>query len=191
MNVIEQLLDFLNELDQDLFQEIESLSKEELAWQPAPQSNNIGVTVWHFSRWLDLLAVRALQNRPASEEQWFVRGWAKQTGYDPRGIGAHGLGALTGYSWEEVLQVPSLSAAELLAYFTQSKEQLAQHLRRMPAEQLSQPAPGLGNKRTAYEWIKPVLKGCFWHIGEIQAIKAIRAQAPHLQAGKTSAQSSL
>ena len=176
MTDIEVLIDFLDDLERDVHREIETLSYDDLVWQPALKSNNIGVTVWHFSRWLDLLTVRALQNRPAEEEQWHICGWASQTGYDPRGIGSHGFGAITGYSWEEVQKVPNLSAQDLLKYFIQVKNALCQHLREMPAEHLHQLALGLGGKRTAYEWIKPVLKGCIWHIGEIQAIKAMKAQ---------------
>ena len=175
---LEVLIDFLDDLERDVHQEIESLSYDDLLWQPAPKSNNISRTVWHFSRWLDLLTVRALQNRPAEEEQWHVGGWVDQTGYDPRGIGAHGFGAITGYTWEEVQKVPNLSAPELLEYFTQAKSALRQHLQEMPAQQLHQPTPGLGRKRTVYQWIQPILKGCFWHIGEIQAIKAMKAQVP-------------
>ena len=43
-------------------------------------------------------------------------------------------------------------------------------------EPLHQPVEGLGRKRMAYEWLRPVPEGCFWHIGEIQALKAIKAQ---------------
>lgn len=178
MTDIEVLIDFLDDLEQDVRREIETLSYDDLVWQPTPTSNNIGVTVWHVSCWLDLLTVRALQNRPAEEEQWHICGWASQTGYDPRGIGAHGFGAITGYSWEEVQKVPYLSAQDLLKYFMQAKDALCQQLREMPAEHLHQPAPGLGGVRTVYQWIQPVLKGCIGHVGEIQAIKAMKAQLP-------------
>ena len=176
MNAIEQLIDFLDELERDVNHEVRPLSSNELTWQPAARSNNISVTVWHFSRWLDILTVQALQNRPADSELWHKNGWASHTGYDPRGIGAYGLGAITGFSWDEVKQVPQLTTEQLLAYFSQTKSALTEHLQQMSSDQLTQPAAGLGGSRTNYEWIKAVLKGCFWHIGEIQALKAIKAQ---------------
>ncbi|MBO0783083.1 MAG: hypothetical protein J2P37_30070 [Ktedonobacteraceae bacterium] len=45
------------------------LSREELTWQPDTESNSIGSTVYHFSRWLDALTVRVCEGRSTSEEQ--------------------------------------------------------------------------------------------------------------------------
>src|SRR5260370_30284396 len=104
------------------------LSPTELAWRPDAQGNSIGVTVWHYSRWLDLLVVRFLQNRSAGEEQWHTQGWATRTGYDPRGIGFAGLGAITGYTQEEVAAIPQMSGEELLAYLDQACTVLRQYL---------------------------------------------------------------
>ena len=137
MNDIELLAEWVEDFAHDVRSEIEDLSPEDLAWQTDPQANSIGVTVWHVSRWLDLLTVRALQNRSPEEEQWHTEGWAAKTGYDPRGIGYRGLGAITGYTWEEVQAIPPLSADE---------------------------------------WVKLILKGCLWHLGEIQALKVMKAR---------------
>jgi hypothetical protein len=72
-------------------EQIADLTAEELAFQPDPQGNSIGVTVWHFSRWLDVVG-RAFAGQPASGELWHTGGWAARTGYDPTGIGDQGLG---------------------------------------------------------------------------------------------------
>jgi len=93
-----------------------------------------------------------------------------------------GLGAVTGYTWEEVQAIPSLSAEELLAYLDQACHALSQHLLTMSPEALHQSVPGLGDQRTAYEWVKPVLKGCLGHLGEIQALKAMKARKIALEA---------
>src|SRR5687768_6054291 len=94
MNANEVLADLVQTLATWLRDELGELAPEALAWQPDPQGNGIGVTVWHVSRWLDLLAVQILQARPAADEQWQTQGWATRTGYDPRRIGYRGLGAL-------------------------------------------------------------------------------------------------
>jgi hypothetical protein len=167
------LEDWVQKLAGQVRQEVERLSPEELNWQPDAEANSIGVTIWHFSRWLDLLKVRALENRPPSEEQWFTRGWSERTGYDPRGLGYAGLGALTGYTPEEVRRVPQLSGAEVLSYLDQVSGALREHLSRLPEEALGRAALGFDGRRTAYDWITSILMGCFGHLGEIEALKAM------------------
>src|SRR5262245_23677040 len=174
MRDVELLADLVAKLARDVHAEIAELSPEELAWQPDPEANHIGVTVWHFSRWLDMLAVQALANLPAAEELWQTRGWAAQTGYDPRGIGYRGLGLLTGYTQAEVAAVPHLSAGQLLEYLEQVSGALRERLLGMPSEALDLATPGLGGKRTVYDLLTSILMGCFGHLGEIEAIKAMR-----------------
>jgi hypothetical protein len=177
MRDVELLADLIEKLGRDVRAEIAELSPEELTWQPDPEANDIGVTVWHFSRWLDMLAAQALANRPAGEELWQTRGWAARTGYDPRGIGYLGLGLLTGYTQAEVAAVPRLTAGQLLEYLEQAGGALREQLLAMPSEALYRPTPGLGGKRTVYDLLTSILMGCFGHVGEIEALKAMRERA--------------
>ena len=177
MRDVELLADLVAKLARDVHAEIAELSPEGLAWQPDPEANNIGVTVWHFSRWLDMLAVQALANRSAAEELWQTRGWAARTGYDPRGIGYLGLGLLTGYTQAEVAAVPQLTAGHLLEYLDQACGALRERLLGLPSEALYQPTPGLGGKRKVYDLLTSILMGCFGHVGEIEALKAMRERA--------------
>src|SRR5260221_11844804 len=101
---------------------VAGLSREELTWQPDAEGNSIGIIVWHFSRWLDVLTVRVYGGPPALEEQWFKRGWAQKTGYDPRGMGYLGLGALTGYTWAGVRAVPFVEEMDLIRELVQVSE---------------------------------------------------------------------
>jgi hypothetical protein len=182
MRDVEILADLAQRLAADVRAEIAALSPEELAWRPDPEANSMGITVWHFSRWLDLLVVRALENRPAEEEQWHTRGWAARTGYDPRGIGYQGLGAITGYTQEEVAAIPVLSATELLTYLEHVCTALQQYLLAQEPDGLYQPALGFESRRTVYEWIKGPLLGSFGHLGEIEALKAMHARQQRMLA---------
>jgi len=166
---------WLGDLVAMVHQHIAGLTAEELAFQPDPQGNSIGVTVWHFSRWLDVVG-RAFAGQPASSELWQTAGWAARTGYDPTGIGDQGLGVLTGYTWADVTQVPTLSAAELLNYLGQVTGRLLGQLDGMPTEILHAPAPGLGGTRSRYSRLSAVLQGSFGHVGEIEALRAMRAR---------------
>ncbi len=174
MNDKEVLIDLLNDVGSDIRREIGDMTVEELAWQPDPQANSVGVTVWHLSRWLDVLAVRILHAGVAEDELWHAQGWTERTGYDPRGIGASGLGNVTGYTLEEVAAIPHMSAADLLSYLDSTIGAVKSRIDEMPEGALYQNVPGLGKSRTSYNWIKPVLKGCLGHVGEIQALKSMR-----------------
>jgi hypothetical protein len=101
MKDVEVLADLITSISERTRSIVTGLSRAELAWRPDAQGNSIGVTVWHYSRWLDLLVIRLLKNKPAEEEQWHTQGWMTRTGYDPRGIGFGGLGAITGYTQKE------------------------------------------------------------------------------------------
>lgn len=176
MREVELIADWLNDLSRSIHRAVENLAPEELAWQPDAEANNIGVTVWHVSRWLDISNIRILQDRPADEEQWQTRGWAKKTGYNPRGIGYEGLGAVTGYTQDEVKVIPVLTAADQLAYFDQVCEALRVRFLSVSEEELNRPVTAFGTKprtRSVYAWTKGIMQGSFGHVGEIFAIRAM------------------
>jgi len=173
MQDVELLAEWIDDLSRDVRETIKDLPPDAIDWQPDAAANSIGVTIFHFSRWLDLLSVRAMDDQPPECEQWHTRGWAEKTGYDPRGIGVNGFGAVTGYSLEEVAAIPKLSADDLLTYLEQVASALSEHLRMLPAGALHESARGLGASRSVYRWVKPVLKGCLGHIGEIAALRAM------------------
>lgn len=177
MRDAELLADWVAKLAADLRDEITDLDAEALAWRPDAEGNSIGVTVWHVSRWLDVLTVQILQNRPAADEFWHTDGWAAKTGYDPRGIGGRGLGNVTGYTQAEVAAIPALAAADHLAYLDSVCTALREHLLTLPPNALADPTPSFGGQYSRYAWIKTLLPGCFGHAGEIQALKSLRARA--------------
>lgn len=173
----EVVLDLLADLTRDLRREVEVLGHEELAWRPDPRANSVGVTVWHVGRWFDLLAHRILQGLDAGEEIWYHDGWAERTGYDPRGIGLRGWGAVTGYTVEEVAAIPPLAADQLLAYVESSAGVLADAIGGLSDESLMKAPPGYSGSRSAHAWIKQVLEGGFGHLGEIRSLRALRGWA--------------
>jgi hypothetical protein len=174
MQDVDLLIEWIADIERKARGEIEHLSQDQLDWQPAHQMNSIGLTIWHMSRWLDLILVRGLQNKSPEQEQWFTQGWKDKTGYDPLGKGFRGFGAITGFTWEEAQAVPSLSSSDLITYLGQVSNALQEHLRTLESEAIHQPNPGLGSERTAYGWLKSIMQGCFGHIGEIQALKTMQ-----------------
>jgi hypothetical protein len=178
MTDLELLASLIDDLSRDLRPEIGPLTHEQLNWNPGPQANSIGVTLWHMARGMDFLAVRVLQSQPAEEELWHTNGWRERTGYDPRGIGYGGWGVITGYSWEEVLAIPKFISSEIMEYFDQACSALSDQVRKLTPESAQQPVQEFMNgKLTKFEWVKFFYKGFQAHVGEIMAIKAMNARA--------------
>lgn len=179
MTDVELLASWLDDLSRAVHRTLDKMPPEQLAWQPDAEANNIGVTAWHMARWLDVLATIALAKCDASEQEWFARGWGKKTGYDPRGIGSLGLGAVTGYSLQEVEAIPTLTADQLLEYFDQAIQTLRPKILALSSKSFEELAVALGERepRSIYYWVRAIMQGCFAHIGEIQALKAIYERA--------------
>ena len=183
MTDVELLVDWLNDLGSYVHRALDKIPPEQLAWQPDAEANSIGVTVWHMARWLDILSVVAIDNRGAEQELWFTRGWAEKTKYDPRGIGANGLGAVTGYSHAEVKAIPVLSAEDLRAYYDQVSDAVKPKLTQLNANDFARPMATLDGegKLSLYEWTKGIVQGCFGHIGEIFAMRAMYRRAHKME----------
>ena len=148
-------------------EQLKGLDESALEWRADDRGNNVRETVWHMARWIDLLT-RVIDRTEPSTERWFADGWAQRTGYDPRGIGDDGLGVLTGYTFEEVLEIPRLSATELVRYLDSVVGPLAQRLRALPDDEAA--------ARTVRR-VTGILQGCLAHIGEIDALLAIRERS--------------
>jgi len=129
-----------------------------LHWRPARETNSIGDTVWHIARWLDLV-VMWLANAAPETQHWIGDGWAARTGYDPRGLGTDGLGAISGYTFSEVEAIPKLRADELRAYLDAVCDDLIPKL--------------AAADDTAARRYKGVVQGTFGHLGEIAALRAL------------------
>jgi hypothetical protein len=156
--------------------QINPLDEEAFWWRPDPLGNSIGHTIWHVARWMDVLVVVVLQDRGHEDEQWHTSGWREKTGYDPRGIGFNGFGVITGYTAEEVNAIPIMAKDDLVAYFDQTLTAFRDQLLVMTDESLQEPAPGSHQGRLAYQWIKAILLGESGHVGEVEALIALRAR---------------
>ena len=141
---------------------IADLDESALEWRADDRGNNVRETAWHMARWIDVLA-RLSTGAQQSEERWFADGWAERTGYDPRGLGDGGLGALTGYTFAEVLAIPRLDSRDLLEYLGAVIPPLAERLR-----------GAVEDEARLVRGATRILQGLFAHLGEIDALLAIR-----------------
>ena len=154
----ELLAELISDMRGALERQLERTPDAALHWRPAREMNSIGDTVWHIARWLDLVAMW-LANAAPERQRWIADGWAARTGYDPRGIGTDGLGAISGYSFNEVEAIPKLRADQLLAYLGAVCEDVAPKLRVTDDESAKR--------------YKRVVEGVLGHVGEIGAIRTL------------------
>jgi hypothetical protein len=154
----EMLAEWLGDLRGSLERELARTPETALHWRAAPETNSIGDTIWHVARWLDLVTMW-LENAGPERQHWIADGWAERTGYDPRGIGTDGLGAISGYTFDEVETVPKLRADQLLAYLGAVCDDVLPRLR-------------VADDATAQRY-KGVIQGAFGHLGEIAALRAL------------------
>src|SRR5438093_5808559 len=126
---------------------LQRLDEDALEWRADDRGNNIRETVWHMARWIDVLT-RLLGGTQPSTERWFTDGWAD--------------------TFQEVLAIPRLSASELLRYVDSVIAPIAQRLRGLPDDE---------SAAKAVRRATGIMQGCFGHIGEIDALLAIRERS--------------
>lgn len=98
--------DSLNREYQLLTEAVQDLTLEELAWQPGPQSNPIGWTLWHMLRVEDMWVQFFAQRQP---ELWERDGWHEKFGLPTRDTGF-------GHTAEQVASFTVLDLTTLLQY---------------------------------------------------------------------------
>lgn len=167
------LTDWCADLLQELKARLELVTTEYLCWQPHPDSNSAGVTVWHVARWVDVLGTRTFTGAPVAHDVWHTGGWRAATGYEPDGLGYAGLGTLTGYTPEQMRAVPVLDADDLSEYLSQSAARLLEQITALSDSVVNTP---VGHGLSPYQTIGCTLQGSFGHIGEIDTLVALRAR---------------
>jgi uncharacterized protein (DUF1330 family) len=168
--VADTLIEACRDLEQETLARLARISPEALHWQPHPDANSVGVTVWHIARWLDVLGTRAFSGGPAHADRWHTSGWVERTGYEPDGVGWGGLGTLTGYAPAEMRAVPRLDGDQLGAYLSESTAALVETLDGL-RDHLH-----VGGPPSPYQVISSTLQGSFGHVGEIDALVSLRAR---------------
>lgn len=162
---------------------LERTPPDALYWHIDYEANSIGVTIWHYSRWVDHFGTVLLVGGARADEHWYRDGWAERTGYDPEGKGRGGLGLLTGYSADEMHAVPQLSADELRAYHTAAAASFREALAREDQASLERKVFFVDRDVSRYDVIMGLLLGENRHIGEIDALLALFPRRVSLRGG--------
>lgn len=172
MKANDVLIDLLEDNRRRLHRLCDGLSEDCLVWKPEAGANNILITVWHMARMFDVFLTRQAKGEQPEQECWFRFGLVDQTGYDPRGRGQNGWGMLTGYTQEEVADLPQFTRRLVLGYLDQVYAVVREYLAATPIEELLTPGEGFDGKYSKYQCIQMALMDNTRHLGEIFAIKS-------------------
>ena len=167
------LLDLLEDNNKRVHQLLDEVTDECLHWQSDPEANSIAVTLWHASRAFDVFMTQHIKDEPNEKEVWIQSGWAERSGYDPRGLGTNGWGMLTGYSPDEMRQIPQFEKDVLLGYYDEMVDVIRIYVEKTGEEELAQDAPGFEGRRTKFYWVRHPLFDLTRHVGEMLALKAM------------------
>lgn len=169
------LSELVTRLQRGTLARLKRVPADALYWQPHRESNSIGVTVWHYTRWWDLFGTVVLVDGRIDDQHWFRDGWLDRTGYDPRGKPPDGFGLITGYSVDEMLAVPHLPADDLAAYHTSSTNSAIKAIAAESRASLERELKvGEGDSAgSRYLQILGLALGSHRHLGEIDALASL------------------
>ena len=173
MNANDVVVDYLDDNRRRLLRTMLDISDDCLYWSPDGAGNPIALVIWHMGRLLDVFLTQLVLGQPAESECWQRHGWAEKTGYDPRGIGRDGWGAINDYTPEEVAAIPRFSREDLLDYHGQVVEAVRDFVLGQSIEELLEDAVGFNGRFSKYQVIGMALMDNVRHLGEIYAIKAL------------------
>lgn len=165
------LLDMIDENMKYVNWILDEINIDLLHWKPDPGALTIAITLWHCARALDVFKTLHINNLPDEEEIWIKNNWVGKTGYDPRGIGTHGWGQITGYAAEEVAAIPAMSKFVLQKYTEEVMNSLRIYVENASDELLFGQAQGFEGKHTNYFWIRHPLMDMTRHLGEVMAYR--------------------
>ena len=175
-----EIILWFRDAQKDVLQLAESLSEEQLRWQPHPLANSIGFQLWHLARGADYVQARLsdatteLNRRLGVRPQiWLAKEYAEQWNLDPKILGVEQLG------WEMTpedaahLQIPNKEA--LVEYLQRSFAAEDQALDALDEEQFQ--------AFRLHDWAKEQTVGNFLmsylvhyreHLGAMQYMKGLQ-----------------
>ena len=167
------MVDYLDDNQRRLRRTLAGISDDCLHWKADEESNSIATNLWHMARILDVFVTHLALGLPTNQERWIAGGWAKETNYDPRGIGRDGWGSVNEYTLEEVSAMPKFSLGLLIDFIDDVYKTVRDYICSSSLEILCQPANGFNGQYTRYQVISMAVIDNVRHLGEIRLIKSL------------------
>ena len=154
----------VDELHRAMLDDMRPLTKENLAWKPAPKANPIGFLFWHFMRTEDN-NIQRLQGKPSI---WESEGYHQNLGLDARAQG-------TGFTETDADRISRVPLDQMLAYAEKVVQSTSDFLKSLSDEQLDRvPDPNSPRRTIAVVLRSIILAHGWWHLGEIRYLKGMQ-----------------
>ncbi|MDA1010219.1 MAG: DinB family protein [Chloroflexi bacterium] len=152
---------------------LDDLTDEQFVWRPEERSNHVAFISWHCLRACDMQLGRVSQVG-ADGEVWQTGGFRERTGYDPRGLGARGMGIGTGFTRAMVDAVP-YSKDLVTSYADAIASAYIAHLATMADADLDAPAlvPEGSPATRNVDAIEVALRQFYQHMGECDFLRGL------------------
>jgi len=89
-----QMIFWFEQAHAELLKLVETVSDEQLAWQPHPSATSMAFNVWHIARWADYVQAKMPETTPVLSQRlerrqqvWHAEDLATKLGLDPSSLG--------------------------------------------------------------------------------------------------------
>ena len=155
----------LEESKATLYQQLEGLTRDELTWQPGPESNPIGFMVWHIARVEDRWLHYFIQGKP---QVWEEEDWFQKLGLPKADTGGR-------YTAEQVARFPLPDIKKVQEYFDAVRRETLEHLRGMSAADLERcPMPDERPEYSVARALAHLLVEESEHVGQVWYLRGLQ-----------------
>ncbi|MFC1949308.1 DinB family protein [Chloroflexota bacterium] len=161
------ILDMLNHMQRTLDGALDGLTHDELKWQPNPEANSIGFTLWHQIRCEDGFLVSMIQQKP---QVWISGKWYQKMGMsdDPQDSG-------WGYTAEQVTAFPVPELKVLVDYGEAVRAKTVEFLKAATPEKMEEKVEtGIFGEMTVTQIFSFLLCELILHTGHIAYIRGLK-----------------
>ena len=146
----------------------DGLTKHELMWRPGPDSNSIGLILFHGVRSEDTFIQATIQHKPTV--------WESEKWHDKLGIPATDTGA--GYTAEQVVAFKVPELADLLAYYEAVRAKTTEYVKGLSPAACDQKVTwGRVGEFTIGALLAIVVNHAAQHTGEIAYLRGLQRGA--------------
>ena len=156
----------LEELDRDLYEALDGLTPQELAWQPGPEANPIGWLVWHMTRAEDNWIQKYGQGELPI---WEGEGWCGRFGLPAEDHSGYGFSA------EQVSAFPRIVVRELLCYHEAVRQGTLTFLATLSPDKLEEcPQTGPPYHKSIGSMLSHVICEIGQHVGHVRYVRGLQ-----------------
>ena len=166
MTLNEFIVDALDKENGFLMEALDGLGPEELAWQPAPDTNSIGWILWHMVRvedmWIQFFA-------QFQTELWETEGWHEKFGLPTRDNGF-------GHTPEQVNNFSGVDLGEFLRYRASVRQATLAYLDTLTPDDMELVPRERRPEMSLGAMFRQIIGEMYQHVGHIAYLRGLQGK---------------